>query len=80
MGHYVGDNYSILSNMAPAYHIVVVRVILTSWAHVWRLRFCFLGTGYDITTRGYIVLTFAKCTTLMIAEPTVLNGLGSTRD
>jgi hypothetical protein len=26
-GHYVRDNYSVLSNMAPVYHIVVVRVI-----------------------------------------------------
>jgi hypothetical protein len=33
--------------MAPLYHIVVIRVILTSWAHVWRLHFYFLGMGYD---------------------------------
>jgi hypothetical protein len=24
-----------------------MRVIRTSWAHVWRLRSLFLGTGYD---------------------------------
>jgi hypothetical protein len=46
-GHYVRDNYSVLLNMAPAYHIVVVRVILTSCAYVWRLHFPFLETGYD---------------------------------
>jgi hypothetical protein len=46
-GHYVKDNYSVLSNMAPVYHIVVVRVIWTSWVHIWRLHFCFLGMGYD---------------------------------
>jgi hypothetical protein len=26
MGHYVRDNYSVLSNMTPTYHIVTVRV------------------------------------------------------
>jgi hypothetical protein len=26
-GHYVRDNYSVLLNMAPVYHIVAVRVI-----------------------------------------------------
>jgi hypothetical protein len=46
-GHYVGDNYSILSNMAHVYHIVAVRVIWTSWAHVWRLCLCFLRTRYE---------------------------------
>jgi hypothetical protein len=47
MGHCVRDNYFVLSNMAPVYHIVVVRVIWTSWAHVCRLCFRFLRTGYD---------------------------------
>jgi hypothetical protein len=47
MGHYVRDNYFVLSNMAHVYHIVVVRVIWTSWAHVWRLHFYFLGMEYD---------------------------------
>jgi hypothetical protein len=46
-GHYVRDNYSVLSNMAPIYHIVTVRVIWTSWAHVWSLCLCFLSIGYD---------------------------------
>jgi hypothetical protein len=36
--------------MAPIYHIVVVRMIWTSWAHVWRLHFYFLGMGYDTRT------------------------------
>jgi hypothetical protein len=49
--HYVRDNYTVLSNIAHVYHIVVVRVIWTSWTHVWRLHFCFLGTGYG-TTKG----------------------------
>jgi hypothetical protein len=34
--------------MASVYHIVAIHVNETSWAHVWRLRFCYLGTGYDI--------------------------------
>jgi hypothetical protein len=31
----------------------------------------------EITTHGYRVLTFAKCTTIMIAMLTVTSGLGS---
>jgi hypothetical protein len=31
----------------------------------------------EITTRGYKVLTFRKYTTIMIADLTVTNGLGS---
>jgi hypothetical protein len=33
--------------MASVYHIIAIRVNETSWAHVWRLRFCYLGTGCD---------------------------------
>jgi hypothetical protein len=32
--------------MDSGYHIVTVRVIWISWAHVWRLRSLFLGMGY----------------------------------
>jgi hypothetical protein len=34
----------------------------------------------EITTRGYRVLTFAKCTTIMIAELAVTTGLGFSLD
>jgi hypothetical protein len=34
----------------------------------------------EVTTRGYGVLTFAKCTTIMIAELAVTSGLGSSLD
>jgi hypothetical protein len=34
----------------------------------------------EITTRGYRVLTFAKCTTIMIAELAVTSGLRSSFD
>jgi transposase InsO family protein len=34
--------------MESIYHIVAIRVNETSWAHVWRLRFCYLETGYDM--------------------------------
>jgi hypothetical protein len=34
--------------MESVYHIVTIRVNETSWAHVWRLRSLYLGTGYDI--------------------------------
>jgi hypothetical protein len=33
--------------MESVYHIVAIRVNETSWAHVWRLRFRYLGMGYD---------------------------------
>jgi hypothetical protein len=33
--------------MESIYHIVAIRVNETSWAHVWRLRSLYLGTGYD---------------------------------
>jgi hypothetical protein len=34
----------------------------------------------EITTRGYGVLTFAKCITIMIAELAATSGLGSSLD
>jgi hypothetical protein len=36
--------------MTSVYHIVTIRVNETSWAHVWRLRFRYLGMGYDKNT------------------------------
>jgi hypothetical protein len=40
--------------MESVYHIVTVRVNETSWAHVWRLRSRYLGTGYDTSKREKI--------------------------
>jgi hypothetical protein len=37
--------------MEFVYHIVAIRVNETSWAHVWRLRSRYLGTGYDTMSR-----------------------------
>jgi hypothetical protein len=34
----------------------------------------------EITTRGYMTPTFAKCTTVIIAVLTVISGLGSSFD
>jgi hypothetical protein len=34
----------------------------------------------EIITRGYMVLTSAECTTIMIAELVVTSGLGSSFD
>jgi hypothetical protein len=36
-----------ICNISSVYPIVAMRVISTSWAHVWRLRFCFFEPGYD---------------------------------
>jgi hypothetical protein len=33
--------------MESVYHFVTIRVNVTSWAHVWRLRSRYLGMGYD---------------------------------
>jgi hypothetical protein len=33
--------------MASVYRIVAIRVDETSWAHIWRLHFRYLKTGYD---------------------------------
>jgi hypothetical protein len=33
--------------MESVYPIVAIRVNETSWAHIWRLRSRYLGTGYD---------------------------------
>jgi hypothetical protein len=46
-GHSVRNEYFVLLNMASVYHIIAIRVNETSWAHVWRLRFHYLRTGYD---------------------------------
>jgi hypothetical protein len=43
-------------------------------------RFYSLLASDEITTRGYMVLTFAKCTTVMIVVLTVISSLGSSRD
>jgi hypothetical protein len=34
----------------------------------------------EITIRGYMALTFVKCTTIMTVVLTVTSGLGSSRD
>jgi hypothetical protein len=36
--------------------------------------------GDEITMRGYRVLNFVKCTTIMIVELAVTSGLGSSFD
>jgi hypothetical protein len=45
-----------------------------------KMRFSSRLASDEITTRGYRVLTFAKCTTMMIAKLTVTSGLGSSQD
>jgi hypothetical protein len=41
-----------------------------------KMRFSSRMCSDEITTRGYRALTFAKCTTIMIAELAVTSGLG----
>jgi hypothetical protein len=40
-------------------------------------RFSSHSASDEITMRGYMTLTFEKCTTIMIAELAVTSGLGS---
>jgi hypothetical protein len=40
-----------------------------------KMRFSSPTYSDEITTRGYRALTFAKCTTIMIVELTVISGL-----
>jgi hypothetical protein len=42
-------------------------------------RFSSYLASDEITTHGYRVLTFAKCTTVMTTVLTVTSGLGSSR-
>jgi hypothetical protein len=51
--------------MESVYHFVTIRVNETSWAHVWRLRSCYLGTGYDNLT--YLMFLLAGHSGLSIA-------------
>jgi hypothetical protein len=46
--------------MESVYHIVTIRVNETSWAHVWRLRSHYLGTGYDFR-KVFNVLQLVSC-------------------
>jgi hypothetical protein len=46
--------------MESIYHIVTVRVNETSWAHIWRLRSRYLGTGYDKEANEYIFATVVQ--------------------
>jgi hypothetical protein len=48
--------------MEFVYHIVTICVNETSWAHIWRLRSRYLGTGYDIFIACSVVsaLIFSK--------------------
>jgi hypothetical protein len=43
-------------------------------------RFSSRPISDEITTNGYRVLTFVKCTTIIIAELAVTSGLGSSLD
>jgi hypothetical protein len=46
--------------MESVYYIVTIRVNETSWAHVWRLRSCYLGTGYDMLDLASLADRFTK--------------------
>jgi hypothetical protein len=45
-----------------------------------KMRFSSRPINDEITTCGYMVLTFVKCTTIMIAELAVTSSLGSSLD
>jgi hypothetical protein len=45
-----------------------------------KIRFSSRLASDEITMCGYMALTFAKCTTIMIVELTVISGLRSSLD
>jgi hypothetical protein len=45
-----------------------------------KIRFSSHPISDEITMRGYRVLTFTKCTTIMIAKLAVISGLRSSLD
>jgi hypothetical protein len=50
----------VLLNMESVYQIVAICVNETSWAHVWRLRSRYLGTGYDTNAPAYFMYLMNK--------------------
>jgi hypothetical protein len=42
--------------MESVYHIVTIRVNKISCTHVWRLRSCYLGMGYDTRLLAHCAL------------------------
>jgi hypothetical protein len=46
--------------MESIYHIIAIHVNETSWAHVWRLRFHYLRTGYDTSLSSLRVVSDVK--------------------
>jgi hypothetical protein len=63
--------------MESVYHIVTIRVNETSWAHVWRLRFCYLGMGYDRSVHVSVAdgtVASSKCSLELGLEATPGNG------
>jgi hypothetical protein len=53
--------------MESVYHIVAIRVNETSWAHVWRLHSCYLGTGYDTKIPSTIFVSSDKLLGYMVS-------------
>jgi hypothetical protein len=47
---------------------------------VAKKRFSSRLASSEITTRDYMVLTFVKCTTIMIVKLMVMSDLGSSQD
>jgi hypothetical protein len=47
--------------MESVYHIVIIRVNETSWAHIWSLRSLYLRTGYDTMSDMVARLAIDRC-------------------
>jgi hypothetical protein len=57
--------------MESVYNIVAIRVHETSWAPVWRLRSCYLGTGYDNRALRAAIITIGWLTgAFVVSQPT----------
>jgi hypothetical protein len=56
---------------------VISRPYTKGSVRMVKRRFSSRSASDEITTRGYMALTFVKCTTVMTAVLTVISGLGS---
>jgi hypothetical protein len=59
---------------------VISRPYTKGSVRMTKRRFSSRLISDEITTRGYRVLTFAECTTIMIVELAVTSGLGSSQE
>jgi hypothetical protein len=69
-----------MTNSYSIHHVVISGPYTKGSVRMAKRRFSSHLASDEITTRGYRVLTFVKCTTIIIAVLAVTSGLGSPFD